>query len=227
MTQDPNNRKQERFGAPPPSTPKPSGAASPAPGASKFVEEPTIPTPVEPPKARPTIVAETAKSGYSPRSSSAPQNAMPWVLAAIILVLSFVHHNSQANEIAELKKLDEQTKAELQITHAAAEQLKTENASLQDQLDQANRPQAEVLVNFIKPVFGNGYYARVVNTGSSTLVYTTRITRPSTGTGKTWTLTIDAGRFTDIGEQEGWAFISGDTITVTQSNHKAYTLSLR
>ena len=177
------------------------------------------------PAGRPA--AEPSRSRPTSTASSNRHAAAGWVVAAIILVLSWVQHNGQAAQIADLLKQSEQTKAALEITRATADGLKSENARLQEELDQANRPQAEALVSFIKPVFGNGYYARIVNTGSSTSQYSARISRPSTGAGKTWTLTIDSGRFTDIGEQEGWAFISGDTITITQNNHKSMTLTLR
>ena len=94
-------------------------------------------------------------------------------------------------------------------------------------LASANRPEATVIVNFRKGFVDNGDVAIFTNISGRTTVITAEIERPSSGKTKTIDLAFDRGTTRNIGETEGWAFLSGDTVTIHQEGHKSLTFANR
>jgi hypothetical protein len=47
------------------------------------------------------------------------------------------------------------------------------------------------------------------------------VSRASSGQSRSFDITLDSGRKRELGEREGWAFVAGDTLTITQPEHKS------
>jgi len=91
----------------------------------------------------------------------------------------------------------------------------------------ANRPEATVIVNFRKGFVDNGDVAIFSNISGRTTVITAEIGRPSSGKTKSFELAFDRNTTRNLGESEGWAFLSGDTVTIHQDGHKSLTYANR
>jgi hypothetical protein len=167
---------------------------------------------------------------------------LPWVLSAICMaLLGFVWHDSQLKieqkdaELASIKQQYDQLVADanskLEAAHTKAQQIAdAANARLTEQandanekLQQANQREVQVSVRFRKAMLSNGHVAVISNTSGQTIAISVDIQRSSSGQGRSVDLTIDPGRFKELGEREGWAFVSGDSIKVNQPGCKSLT----
>ena len=107
-----------------------------------------------------------------------------------------------------------------------------ENTSLRDQynalVDDANRklayanlPAVPVTTSYRKGFIDNGYILQVMNTSDKTISFTLTIERGAQK--KEMPLTLDGKLGKNIGESEGWAFVSGDKFTVAMPDHKPWS----
>lgn len=90
----------------------------------------------------------------------------------------------------------------------------------------ANLPFVPVALTTSKGIIASGYVLQVRNTSSQTIAIKVSIERPADGKKKDYELTLDGGTGKNIGELEGWAFISGDRVSVTQAEHKPVEVSI-
>lgn len=91
-------------------------------------------------------------------------------------------------------------------------------------IEHESLPEVAATITFRKAVIANGFVAKITNTDSSTIAISAEIERPTTGQRKTFSATLDANKYKEIGGLEGWAFIQGDVITITQGGHKSKTI---
>jgi hypothetical protein len=171
---------------------------------------------------------------------STKKNIIPWIISASLaggLGWTWLNMDGQlARKNAELIELRERynqlvTEANQKIQDAnkrnaeLAETANKRNADLAAQANEkiqlANQPEVEVLVSFRKALLSNGNVAKFKSIAGTTIAIQLEIVRASTSASKTVELTIDPGQSVEIGEREGWAFISGDTIKVNQPAHKS------
>lgn len=176
---------------------------------------------------------------------------LPWVLLLVVcIVFGFVWQsmnaqlNQNASELAVLKEQQRKVADEAQSTIKQIEQEKVqilsaanqEKQKLQSEMDQekaklqveaqqalqlANLPEAQVQVSFRKALLSDGSVARFKSSATSSIAISVEVKRPGTGVNKQFDLTLDPNNVKEIGDREGWAFVSGDSILITQPGHKA------
>jgi hypothetical protein len=100
-------------------------------------------------------------------------------------------------------------------------------ADANEKIRVANQPEPTVLVTFRKALLGSGGVARIKNSSPQPISIALIAERVSTNQRKGFELIIDGGVFKEIGEREGWAFLSGDTLKVSQPNHKSLSFPVR
>jgi len=169
---------------------------------------------------------------------------LPWAISAICVALvGFVWHDTRLKieqkdaELASIKQQYDQLVSEantkLEAAHTKVKQLAEEaNARIKEQADDANdklqlanQREVQVGVKFRKAMISNGHVAVIANASSQTIAITVDIQRGTSGQARSVDLTIDPGRYKELGEREGWAFIAGDSIKVSQPGFKSLTFS--
>lgn len=153
----------------------------------------------------------------------------PWVLTAAIAAafgVTWQKLNAQIEqkdgELTELQaKYDQLVSEANQKLQEANQRNANLAAEANEQIRLAQQPEVDVLVSFRKALLSNGNVAGVKNTSGNAVAVTVEISRPSSGAKRVYELTIDPGQTTEIGEREGWAFISGDKIQISQAEHRA------
>ncbi|HMK59925.1 MAG TPA: hypothetical protein VK452_02125 [Dissulfurispiraceae bacterium] len=147
---------------------------------------------------------------------------IPWLVTVIALgLLAFIWQDIRTQlskkdvELTNLKaqydKMSADASAKMQALAAQANQ----------KIQLANLPEVKVKVSFRKAFFSSGDVAQINNISNQSIAINADVERPAAGQKKTFTLTTDPGRVKEIGEREGWAFVSGDVVTISQPEHKA------
>jgi hypothetical protein len=90
----------------------------------------------------------------------------------------------------------------------------------------ANQPEVSVTVTFRKALFGSGSVAAITNISTESIPVAVISSRPSMNQQQRFDLVIDPNRFKEIGDREGWAFIPGDVIKISQPDHKPRAVRL-
>lgn len=128
-----------------------------------------------------------------------------------------------ANEAnTKLGKLKEEANEKLkQFADEATAKVQQLANEANTQLQAANQPEVEVLVSFRKAMLHSGSVATIKNTSGQSIAISVNIERASSGGSRAYEMTLDSGKVKEIGEREGWAFIPGDRITISQSGHKS------
>lgn len=154
---------------------------------------------------------------------------VPWILsamlavamAAIWVVMSGQLHDREA-ELQDLRQKYNQIVSE--ANQRIAELKKREG----DLVNEANRKikaeslkEAEVQVTFRKALVSSGNVAGFKNLSGSSISIVVHIERPASDKQKAYEITLDPNQNREVGEMEGWAFVSGDEVTVSQPNHKS------
>jgi hypothetical protein len=153
----------------------------------------------------------------------------PWFLSALLaalLAVTWYASSKKDEEIATIRKQNSDDIAALKKESSddiAA--LKKQNDDLASEANSkialASRRDVPVRAGFRKALLSSGQVIGIANTSDQTIAVMAEIERPSTSSKKNIQLTIDGGATEEIGEQEGWAFVSGDVVTVTQSEHRS------
>lgn len=107
----------------------------------------------------------------------------------------------------------------------AGEKYQELEASASQQIEMASLPEAQVRISFRKALLSSGNVAKITNIATGSIAVTAEVERPSTGRKKAYELTLDTNQYKEIGELEGWAFVSGDVITIRQAGHKVLTFT--
>lgn len=175
---------------------------------------------------------------------------MPWVLCFILaIILAVVWVNSsqtitQKNvEIAALqqqnadlvnesntklgKLKDEANEKIRQLAEVAASKVQQLASEANSQLQAANQPEVEVLVGFRKAMISSGKVAVIKSTSGQPIAVSVSAERSTSGGIRVFELTLDPGQIKEIGEREGWAFIAGDQMRISQPGHKTMAYQLQ
>jgi hypothetical protein len=178
---------------------------------------------------------------------------LPWLISvALAIALAVVHYHYKgiiAAKDVELQAASERnaslvTEAENRLKEAGEkvtaanerlQQLATEaRAKLQaltteanEKLQVANQPEPTVLVSFRKAFLGSGGVATIKNTASQAISVSLVAARSATNQQRQFELVVDGGLVKEIGERDGWAFLSGDTLKISQPSHKVVTFTVK
>jgi hypothetical protein len=135
----------------------------------------------------------------------------------IILALLFMLIQ-RGDEISNLKyEISNLKKEKDQLVQDTKRELEDVNKKLHE----ANKREVPVSIRFRPVIFGNGYYASITNRSGQAIDISIVIERPRSGKTKNLEIVIDGSGTKEIGEDEGWAFMSGDSVTVSHSEYKA------
>lgn len=174
---------------------------------------------------------------------------LPWLVSVLLVALLAVLWNDSQSKLAqkdmELQGLKQQydnlvtqsnnkiaevtTKSKMQydalVTEANAQNKQlTEDATTKLQL--ANQAEIQVRVGFRKAMLKSGLVAGFTNLSSQSIAVSVNVQRGSSGQSRNFELTLDPGKPKEIGEREGWAFIPGDSLTVSQPDHKSLSVQI-
>ena len=157
----------------------------------------------------------------------------PWLLTAAIAAafgLTWQKMNAQIEQKnSELSELQAKYNQLVSEANQKLQEANQRNANLaaeaNEKLRLAQQPEVDVQISFRKALMSSGNVVGVKNTAGNAIAITAEVSRPSSGAKRTFELTIDPGQTTEIGEREGWAFISGDKIQISQSEHKSLTFT--
>ena len=178
---------------------------------------------------------------------------LPWVTSvvlAVALIAVTVHYNgvvaakeaelqvaieknsSLSNQVStQLKAADDKINAAneklQQVATEARTRIQALAAEANEKLQSANQPEPTVLVSFRKAIFGSGSVAMIKNSSSQSISVSLVAERSSTNQRRPFELTIDGGQVKEIGEREGWAFLNGDALKISQPGHKSLSFSFR
>jgi hypothetical protein len=156
---------------------------------------------------------------------------IPWVLVIVISLAFFVvwsqmnaRLDQQNAELADLKAKYEQVVAEAnQKIQDANHRLEAVAQEADEKIRLAQLPEVEVTLGFRKALFSSGNVAVIKNTSGESIALTAVASRPGSDYKKAFEITVDSGQTREIGEQEGWAFVKGDAISLSQAEHKSLT----
>jgi hypothetical protein len=160
---------------------------------------------------------------------TSPAKFAPWLVAIVSLcVAAFIWQDSRArlkendSEIAALKSQlgIVLLEANAKIAEANAK-CKTLVEDANKIIQAANLKEVSVHIGFRKALLSSGNVAAFTNTSGQTIAISVEIERPSSVQRRTFSLTLDPGQTKEIGERDGWAFISQDIIIISQPEHKA------
>ncbi len=160
--------------------------------------------------------------------------AVPWVLStALAATLGFTWLSMDAQlerKTQELSDLQDRYKKVIAEANLKLEEASQRNAKLvataNEQIRLANMREVDVRVGFRKALLSSGQVAGVTNSSGGTIAIGIEIARSSSGAKRNYEFTLDAGQNAEIGEREGWAFISGDTLSVSQAERKTLVFTV-
>ena len=159
---------------------------------------------------------------------------LPWLmtggLAAALVAIVFIFQQKIASKDAEITQVRSQLQdLELQANAKIEEANHRYNNLVEDankKLRAASMREVDVRVRFRAAFLSTGNVAMITNTGSRAAEYRIAIERPSTEKRLDLDVVLDSNATKEIGEKEGWPFISGDRVTVNQTDHKSLSFSL-
>ncbi|MBC3809874.1 hypothetical protein [Undibacterium aquatile] len=171
----------------------------------------------------------------------------PWIITAIAVTslvgLVVFYQGKITEKEAEISKLNAQMLdlastadrkiQDIQRQYKTLEVLTNERqqkfnslaAEADAKIHEANLREAEVKVSFRRALLFSGFVAVIANTSGQAQSFNIEINRPSSGKSKVLEVVINPNSTKEIGEHEGWAFVSGDRITIKQAEHKALTFT--
>ena len=157
-----------------------------------------------------------------------------WVVSVLLLVgligAVFYFQGVIQDKDAQIQSLTQKYNS---LVANSNEKIAAANARLHALADEANSklavanlPQVSIAVSFRKALLSSGNVAVIRNIAAQSIPASLAVNRPSTGQQKLFELVFDAGQVKEIGEREGWAFLPGDTILISQPEHKSLTVTL-
>jgi hypothetical protein len=106
---------------------------------------------------------------------------------------------------------------------------KSQLTATKGDLYEASLPEVRVSVLFGNPAPHSretGSVAWIHNMNGSSADLTVDVTRPSSGASRSFSFVLAGGAEKKVGQNEGWAFLSGDMITVRRAGHKSLTSTM-
>jgi hypothetical protein len=148
-----------------------------------------------------------------------PGKALPWLLTVLLLVAAGVLWASgkQKDEV-----IAEQTGEIQRLTSEYNELVKDAN----EKIAYANLPIVPVEATPIKPLFSDGFALQIQNKSDKTIAIKVVVERPADKKTMGFERTIDSLATKTIDKSDGWAFIDGDKVTITQADHKPQAFTI-
>lgn len=169
---------------------------------------------------------------------------LPWVVSVVLAALLAINWqqsrqeiSAKNTEISELhaqyetlrseanSKLEQAANAHKALVQEANEKLASADQEAREKLAEANQREVQVNVRFRKALLSSGSVAVISNRAGEAVAYVLDVERPSNGQRRTIDVVIDAGQTKELGEREGWAFLPGDTLKISQAGRKALVYS--
>jgi hypothetical protein len=154
-----------------------------------------------------------------------PALAAASVLAVALAGYFFYRAGQRAGELANATVDIEQAHAELVRARARVHELEQELAAKKTELASALRS-LPVAVNFHVGEPGTGLVAHFENQSTAPMNLAVEPRRPRTGEYGRIELEIPANGSAEVSEKQGWAFRSGDTLTVTSGDFRPVSLAV-
>ena len=169
------------------------------------------------------------------------RTSIPWIVAGILFLVALtlgVLWNKEATRATDLTTEVTKLTEALAAKTAEAEKLHADTQTLQartEQLGQTvaaetqevqakeallNTPEVPVTVSYRQAFAGPGLVAVFRNTSLKTLSVLATFFNPTTGQQRSSQLTITPQGVAEIGHAEGWAFASGDKITLKGADYR-------
>jgi len=157
-------------------------------------------------------------------------NGVSIILGLILVGAIFFFQSKLEQKDAENNQLKEQYNQLVKDTNNKLQEAnKLHNQLVEEankKLLEANQPEVPVIVAFRDAFFSSGSVARISNQSGRSIAVTVTISRPLSGSAKNYEMVINSGASKEIGEQEGWAFVSGDTVTIEEAGHKSRSYTM-
>ena len=158
---------------------------------------------------------------------------VPWVVSVICLVALLAAWQDFRLKLeqkdVELSNLRQQHNNMVAEVNAKIEEANNKYKQLVDdansKIQLASQREVQVRVSFRGAIFSSGNVAGITNLSNQPIAIAADAERPSSGQKRRFEMVINPGHAKEIGEVEGWAFIPGDTVTVSQPDHKPLTFT--
>jgi septal ring factor EnvC (AmiA/AmiB activator) len=132
----------------------------------------------------------------------------------------------QAAQIASATSDRDQLKNQAQQLAARANALAADNAKEQQDIQRASMPELPVSVTFRSSVLGHGKVAIFSNRSKADMAIVVGIVDAATHGQHAYRLNVNAGRVTQFGANEGYAFEPGDRMLLTHDGFKPLMASV-
>lgn len=149
--------------------------------------------------------------------------ALVSALGALVLFLQF---GARGQALAAANAQTAQLSVELGRVREQNAELENQLAARQLELDSVMMSKLPIDVIFRVSGSGTGFVAHFQNRASSTLKLTVSPRRPSSGEYARIELTLPPQSAGDVAEKQGWAFRSGDTLSVSSGDFRPMTLQV-
>ena len=141
------------------------------------------------------------------------RTSIPWIVAGILFLVALtlgVLWNKEATRATDL------TTEVTKLTEALA----AETQEVQAKEALLNTPEVPVTVSYRQAFAGPGLVAVFRNNSLKTLSVLATFFNPTTGQQRSSQLTITPQGVAEVGHAEGWAFASGDKITLKSADYR-------
>ena len=145
------------------------------------------------------------------------------LIGALVLYLQL---NQRDQSLAAANAQNAQLTAELTRARQQNADLENTLAARQVELDSVLMAKLPVDVIFRVADSGQGFVAHFENHSTATLRLTVNPRRPSSGEYARLELSVPAQSSSDLAEKQGWAFKSGDTLSVAAGEYRPLTLQV-
>ena len=125
-------------------------------------------------------------------------------------------------DIAQATQTSARLQADLDQTTQKASTLKSELGTTTQKLqtELSRKPPLPVGVRYRQAMLGHGLVAAFRNTSTQQLLFVVEVKNPTINGSKTFQLNIAPGMVQEVGYAEGWAFSSGDIISVANAAYE-------
>ena len=156
---------------------------------------------------------------------------IPWIVSAVLLVLLLLIFKTKSEEITALNAQNYSLSQQVKVANEKYDSLVAQsNKVVEDanmKISVASLPEVTANLSFRSAMMGSGLVVKITNSSGVSTPFTIEANRPSTGQSKSFEVVLDSGGMSEIGHSEGWPFIDGDTVTVSQPGHKSRVYSVK
>ena len=146
--------------------------------------------------------------------------------AAVAALMLFLQVGQRTQALATATGESAQVAAELLRAQKHIAELEQQLAARQVELDSALMAKLPVDVIFRVADSGSGFVAHFQNRAASAMKLSVNPRRPSSGEYARLELSIPAQSAGDVGDNQGWAFRSGDTLSVSAVDYRPLSLQV-